>query len=305
MPRTVEISVSAAKAKDAIARLQSVDGVVGIQHQPGASIQPRGDVVTIHTTDDGLISVSRILDKLGIDDSGSVITSEPRSLVAPAHARKIDDETNEAGLEEMASMLRRETNISNNYVLAMALAGAVAAAGLWTDTVHIVIGAMVIAPGFEPLLRIPFGLLAFGRPRLYRGLASSAAGYGALALGAAITALILQLIDPKTGAALAQQTWMQFWTSVTESGVLIALLASAAGMAIIAAQRSVLSAGVMIALALVPGMAIFGMGIATGELGLAGQGLMRWAADAAAVLSVGAAVLVVKRAFIHRRVSLG
>lgn len=305
MPRTVGISVSAARAQRIVSELQGVDGIVTIHHQPGASVQPGGDVVTVHTTDDAMMSVSRILDKVGIGEDGSVVSSEPLSLVSPAHEKQIDDETNEAGLEEMASMLRRETNISNNYLLAMGFSGGVAAAGLWTDTLHIVIGAMVIAPGFEPLLRIPFGLLALSKPRMHRGLASSAAGYGAMAFGAAIATWILQLTEPDAGAALSQHTWVQFWTSLKPSSILIALLASAAGMAIIAAQRSVLSAGVMIALALVPGMAIFGMGIAIGDLGLAGRGLMRWAADAGAVIAAGAAILAVKRAFIHRRVSLG
>lgn len=305
MPRTVGISVSAAKAEQILAELKEADGVVAIQHQTGGSVRPAGDVLTVHTTDDALMYISRILDRVGIDEDGAVVTSEPQSLVSPAHEQQIDDETNEASLEEMASMMRRETNISNNYLLAMMFSGGVAAAGLWTDTVHIVIGAMVIAPGFEPLLRIPFGLLALRKPRMRRGLKSSASGYGAMALGAALTTLILQLLEPQSGAQLAQHTWVQFWTTVKPSGVLIALLASAAGMAIIAAQRSVLSAGVMIALALVPGIAIFGMGIATGDFGLAGRGLMRWAVDAGAVIVAGALVLALKRAMIHRRVSVG
>ena len=93
-------------------------------------------------------------------ESGTVLTSEPQRLVSPTSQKQIDEETNEASWPEMAALLRRETNVSSNYLMAMFFSGVVAAAGLWSDMLHIVIGAMVIAPGFEPIIRVPFGHLA-------------------------------------------------------------------------------------------------------------------------------------------------
>ena len=304
MPRTIEVSLAAPTADRLVAELQKIDGVVSIRRDRGVSVRPPGDVVSACTTDEGITEVQRILDRLELGDDATVSTSEPQSVIAQSYEDQLDDETNEATLEEMAWMLRRETNITNNYVMAMAFAGGVAAAGLWTDTLHIVVGAAVIAPGFEPILRIPFGLIAMRKPRLRRGLLSTAVGYGALFLGALLTTWLFAWSGLGAEAASERQ-WLQYWSTIKPSGVLIALLASAAGMAIVAAQRSVLSAGVMIAIGLVPGMAICGMGVALGDFALAGGGLLRWSVDAVAVIAAGAAVLGLKRVFYHRRASLG
>jgi hypothetical protein len=78
--------------------------------------------------------------------------------------------------------MRGDTNLGVNYLSLMALAGAIAAAGLWTGMLHIIVGAMVIAPAFEPLMRIPFGLICGTREVSVRGAKSGAAGYLAMAL---------------------------------------------------------------------------------------------------------------------------
>lgn len=232
--------------------------------------------------------------------NSSVVTSEPRSLVSPSHQIRIDEETNEGSWSEIAALFRRETNITSNYLMAMAFAGMVAAAGLWTDTVHIVVGAMVIAPGFEPILRVPFGLLASDSRSSSVGLRSTLIGYAAMMAGAAAAYLLLRVVQPSS-AELSAQPWVQYWSSLKPSSIIIVTAASAAGAAIIAAQRSVLTAGVMIALALVPSASIVGMGMAAGDFALAGKALMRWGADAGCVALAGGLVFLLKRRVLHAK----
>lgn len=302
MSRTIEISLPPERTDRLAADLETADGVVGLSVQRGASLKPRGDVLTVHATNEGLEAVRRVLARHGIGGGrgcGSVMTSEPRSLLSPSDQESIDRETNETSWEEMAAMFRREANLSANYVIAMLFAGAVAAAGLWTDTVHIVVGAMVIAPGFEPILRMPFGLMGRRGEGARQGLVSTAVGYAAMALGAALSLLALQAIDPSP-RPLGERHWVQYWSSVQSSSVLVALVAGAAGAAVIAAGRAVLTTGVMIALALIPAMSIVGMATASGDLALAGQGLLRWAVDAGCVVLAGGALLLAKRSLQHR-----
>lgn len=64
------------------------------------------------------------------------------------------------------------------------------------------------------------------------------------------------LIDSSPEKDLASQTWISFWTSLSSMSLVVSLTASAAGAANIASQRSTLTAGVMIALALVPSASI-------------------------------------------------
>ncbi len=73
----------------------------------------------------------------------------------------------------------------------MAVAGAIAAAGIATNALHLVIGAMVIAPGFEPLLKISLGIAAAGTG-WKRGARQTGAAYGVLVVGALVAAPTLR-----------------------------------------------------------------------------------------------------------------
>lgn len=305
MPRTIQVTMPPERTETALDRLRRVDGVVGLALQRGASLNPPGDVVTVQATTDATRTVLRVLTDLGVDNGWSILTSEPRSFLAKPYQNQLGVESNEVIWEEMAFLLRRETNPGTNYLALMTISGAIAAVGLWTDTLHVVIAAMVVAPGFEPLLRIPFGLIAGPRTLASRGLVSTLAGYLALALGAFLALLVLRVIDQDRSTDLAARHWVGYWTRVTGSDLLLVTIAGLAGAFSVAAQRSVLTIGVMIALALIPGMAIAAMALGTGDLGLAAEGLGRWAVDATAVVVAGGAVLGVKQAVVHRRVALG
>ena len=106
----------------------------------------------------------------------------------------------------MAALLRRETNVSSNYLMAMCFSGAVAAGVRHAAHHH---WAMVIAPGFEPIIRVPSGLLAKEGRAWRTGLQSTAAGYGALLVGAAAATLMAMLISPTSEGELINRQWVQ------------------------------------------------------------------------------------------------
>ena len=85
----------------------------------------------------------------------------------------------------------------------------------------------------------------------------------------------------------------------------MAIVGGAAGAAIVTAGRFILTAGVMIALALIPAMAITGMAAGVGDVSLLMTGLGRWALEAVAVMIAGAAVFTVKQRLIHKRRAMG
>jgi len=304
MPRSIEVSVPPEKADAIVRHLQHIEGVIGLVRQRGASLQPPGDVLSIQSTNDGTRQILQVLNDLRVVDDGSIATSAPRSLISADHQALIDRESNETIWDEMAFLLRQDTNLAPNFLALMMLAGAIAAVGLWSDTLHIVIGAMVIAPAFEPLVRLPFGLIAGPRRIAKSGLVAASVGYVFLALGGVVAVLVLQAVDPGRSADLQSRPWVSFWSTVTVTGVVASTFAAAAGAVVISGQRSVLTTGVMIALALIPSMAIVGMGITVGDFALAGRGFVRWAVDAALVVVVSAVVLTLKRLYLHRHSAL-
>lgn len=304
MPRTIQISVAHERTGSVLERMRGMEGVVGITLQGGASLKPPGDVIIVQTTNDASRSVLHALDELDVLDGGSILTSELQSLISRPDRSALETESSETIWEEAAFLLRRETNVAINYLLLMALSGSIAAAGLWTNTLHLVIAAMVIAPGFEPFVRIPFAFL--GQRRLaIQDLLSVATGYLALAVAAGVTVLMYQVIDPGASDDLETRSWIRYWSQTTASGAFLAVVAGIAGAVAVIAQQAVLTLGVMIALALIPAMSIVGMGLATLDLTLAGEGLLRWLLDAAVVTAMGALVVGLKQVFVHRRPMLG
>lgn len=299
MPRSIEVSAPARTIDSILERIESVNGVVSLSRQKGASLSPPGDVLTIHATDDATRSLLAILTDLDASVDGTVSLSEPTSLLSAEHQRLINKESNETIWDDMAFLLRRDTNLSSNYLILMMLAGAITAAGLWSDTLHLIIGSMIIAPAFEPLLRLPLGLITRAKELIPSGLIATGVGYLALAMGAAFSTTILKLWESGDKPGLADQQWIHYWSSLSFSGVLISLFGAIAGAVIVTAQRAVMTVGVMITLALIPSMGIVGMGLVVGDLALASQGFMRWGVDAVLVTIMSAMVFGLKKRFLH------
>jgi uncharacterized membrane protein len=130
------------------------------------------------------------------------------------------------------------------------------------------------------------------------GVVDTLTGYASLLAGAAVTMLALPLLGvtvPANDAGyLPSQSLVGYWGSVTSAATVTALPGGVAGALLVAANRSVLTAGVMIAVALVPAAALVATGLVTGDLSLAARAGARWLHDAAIVVAAGLVVLAVK-----------
>ena len=86
--------------------------------------------------------------------------------------------------------------------------------------------------------------------------------------------------------------------------VLVSSAAAVAGVTMVAARRFALLAGPLMALALIPSAAMAGTAAATGHGKLALQALERLGLDVALIFVLGAAVVGLKQALVHRRTRL-
>ena len=300
MPRAIKISLASERSQPLVDRLLSIDGVISIDLQRGASVEPPGDVVAVAVVNQRTRAVLHMLDELGITREGSVQMSSLSSVVSRGNQQQINAESDETVWDEMAFMLRTDTNLSLNYVAAMLLAGAIAAGGLWTDTLHVVVGAMLIAPAFEPLARLPFGLVSGIRQLIPTGLKSILVGNVFMIVGAALSTLGLEGWHQGASGSFRDNQWVAFWSSITFTSLWVSAFGAIAGAVVISAQKSVLTTGVMVTLALIPSMSLVGMGLVVGDLGLMGMGLLRWCLDALLVVVLCGLVFALKQHFLHR-----
>lgn len=309
MPRTVEVTVSSDQTDGLVESLRSRDEVLSVRLQRGASVKPPGDVISISTTNQDVQALARILDAHGIGTSPStnLSTTELVSLVVPSARDRLNHDTSEGTWEEIETVIGKESNATGNTLAVMAISGFIAAVGLATNALHVVIAAMVIAPGFEPFLRISLGFTT-GSTAWRRGLVQTAKSYAALLAGALTAAVVLRAFGTPplgdTETYLPERVLVDYWTTFSLSTVMISLAASVSGAILVAANRSVLTAGVMVALALVPGATLGVLGLVGGDADVAGGGALRWLLDAVLVVMMSGLVFAWKQARVHRRPSL-
>jgi uncharacterized membrane protein len=306
MPRRVEFTVPPEKTEAVVERISALDGLIGLRVQPGISREPKGDVVTVEITNRGLPELTRLLGDQGAGRSSTISfsTSEPISIVSASSAEEIVKDVSEATWEEMEAVIAKNSNATASALLVMAISGVLATIGIATNALHIVIGAMLIAPGFQPIVRIALGIV--GKSGAWRrGVSHTLQGYLALAGGAAGTALFLQAIGKSPlgseASYLPAGVLISYWTSITMPSVVVTSVAGAAGALLIATNRAVLTAGVMVAVALVPGATIAALAIVSGDLDVAASGVLRWLTEAGLVLLASMLVLFWKRSRVHRR----
>jgi uncharacterized hydrophobic protein (TIGR00271 family) len=306
MPKIMQITLPSSEADAFISDIKSFEGLISLSRQHNASISPKGDIVGLEITNDCVHAFMRYLDEQGMlqRQNVSITTTQPQSILSQQNSKLIRHDSSEATWEEMLGSISKESNITINAFLIMFIAGVVATVGIATNALHLVVGAMVIAPGFEPIVRISLGLVT-RHEDWQRGITDTLKAYFAIILAAALTTLFLKANgeNPMGGESsyLPAGVLVSYWTSITLPSLLVTATASIAGALVIITNRSVLTAGVMIALALVPTATILGMSLATGEFATAQDAFIRWLIEVASVAVFSAAAFYWKKATSYKR----
>lgn len=305
MHRTIEISLSASGTDALLQQLESQEEVIGLSVNRGASLKPLGDVVTVHVLNRGADAVFQAADKAQKGGAQvSLATSELASLVDPEHADSVENDVDEGQWEEMEAGLRHHGRITANFLLLMFLGGAVASIALVESPVHQAIGfiaAAMIAPGFEPLAKMPMGLV-LGKPRLIRrGLLSALAGYAALIAGAALMFGALRALNVSSPELLARNPEVKALSHPDARSIAFSILGGLTGMTVVAAYRRSVIAGPLLLLAVIPAAALIGAGAAAGSWPHVKQGIERMMIDVLIIWITGALIIAWKRVSVHKR----
>lgn len=306
MPRNIKVTVPKAETETLISDLRQVKGLIGIGIQRDGSLEPPGDIISVDVVNNALNPVMKLLDghNIGQRSGTSVSTSEPTSIVSTSFSEELTRDTNEAIWEEMEITAGNESNMTFNMMTMMILSGIISAIGILTNAIHVVLGGMIISPGFVPIARVALGTITKSGA-LKRGLKDTFKGYLALTVGAASTMLVYRLmtelsINGKAGY-LEVGELTSYWTSISYSSVAVSTAAAIAGGLLIATNRSVLTGGVMVALALIPSAALAALALVVGEFSLSQKAFLRWLIDVGLVFVMSYGVFAWKRNKVYKR----
>lgn len=208
---------------------------------------------------DGLQSVLN-----GVDDWRITMTPVEFTLPALKADEKREEKKKSSGgqtREEIYSEVGPNANLDANYLIFVVLSTVVAALGMLTNSVAVVVGAMVIAPLLGPNLALAVGVALGDGMLMGRAVVTNLVGI-ALALGLSLCIGLAWPVDLESAELMSR-------SSVGFDGMAIALASGAAAALSLATGVSSALVGVMVAVALLPPTAAIGLFLGAGHMQLA------------------------------------
>lgn len=187
-----------------------------------------------------------------------------------------------ADREHVESEITAGATPSVDYFVMIGLSALIAAFGLLLDSAAVIIGAMLVAPLMSAIVAVGLGVVEGELGLIRRGLKSAVRGAG-LAIGVAVLA---GLIYTGSRADLPTEIMSRTRPQLLDLGVAVA---SGAAAAYALARRSVSAAlpGVAIAAALVPPLAVVGIGVANRRPDVALGALLLFVTNFVAIVAAG------------------
>jgi uncharacterized hydrophobic protein (TIGR00271 family) len=183
----------------------------------------------------------------------------------------------EERFKDLFVALRDDARMSAAYVMLMVLSTLLATIGLYQNSTAVVIGAMLLAPPMSPIISFAMGMLRRDHD-LYRHSAFKIMIGIALALGSAALITLLFPHKPVTNEMLGR-------LSPTLLDLGVAIFAGIAG-AYTKSYKEILQslAGVAIAVALVPPLAVAGIGLGRGDPYFFGQAFLLFSTNLVGII---------------------
>ncbi|MDX5297835.1 MAG: TIGR00341 family protein, partial [Gammaproteobacteria bacterium] len=227
----------------------SLDGVVGNEAQLALRVEPR--VLSLlpgrHLNTGGGSSnkESYKTQALPVEEARNALVSYPMPWIHHAATEEF---------KELFLTLRENARASEAFLTLMVLSTLLATVGLFASSAPVIIGAMILAPLMSPIVSLAMGVLRQDERLLSESFRTLCVGIGLALLFAILLTWLtpLQSINSEIGARL-KPTLLDLAVAVI-SGIAGAYAHARAEVA-----RSL--AGVAIAVALVPPLAVTGMGI--------------------------------------------
>ncbi len=153
----------------AIERLYEHESVTNVVVLPDAAQKPPGDVVLCDVALEDASIVLRAMEELGVARVGSIAVERLEasiSTAAKAAESAADGSPSDAVVwEAVEEQTSSSAELTLGYLLLVTIATAIAAVGILTDSVVLIIGAMVVGPEYGPMAGVSIAAVE-RRPRL-------------------------------------------------------------------------------------------------------------------------------------------
>lgn len=304
----LRLVVPADLTDDVVALLLDDDRITNVTLERDAALQPRGDLVGADVAREAAESVLDRLDRTGLPHRGGISLTAVEGTVFD-EADRVDRRAAGAGDDGVIwQVVRRDaeaaTEASGAYFAFLGIATALAAVAVITDSPILVVGAMVVGPDFGPVgamcaglaLRSP-GLSLRALWLLVRGYVAAVAAVTVLALVARATGVLdpemVTRPRPATGFIWRPDLW----------SVVVAVLAGAAGVLAMTAEKSSTLVGVFISVTTVPAAGNLALALAVWQPAEVLGSLAQLGVNVVGMVAAGTVTMVAQHLLLRRLAS--
>lgn len=272
--------------------------------QPGASIDPPGDLIEVDVAREAADDVLCSLERIGLYEVGGICVSEPSATpFAAAHQldRNAEGEPDDGVIWDVVrEQAESSSRASWSYYAFLALATALAAVAVLTDSPIIVVGAMVVGPDYSVVAAICAGI-SLGKPRLAgRAALTLLRGFG-LSIAVVLVLSLLARLAGVIGAGdlTRPRPLTAFIWHPDGWSLVVALLAGAAGALAMTSAKSNALVGVFISVTTVPAAGNLAVALALGVGSEISGSLVQLGLNVAGMLIAGIATMMVQKALLR------
>jgi uncharacterized hydrophobic protein (TIGR00271 family) len=280
--------------------LEADDAVHNIVVLPGAARRPDGDLVQFDVAREGANEVIASLRSMDLHRCGSIaierIDTALSDVAAAAEAMSPGASSEAVIWEEVESKVRDESTLTGSFLVTMAIAVMIGAAGILLDSPVLIVGAMVVGPDYGPLAGVMLGLHRRRIDRTMRSLGTLVAGFGVGIAATAVMTLVVRGFDRIPEVYLDDQRPLTSFISRPDGwSVLVAVLAGTVGMLALTESKGGTLVGVLISVTTVPAASNIAVGAVMQRWGEAGGALVQLLVNIIVVCVVGLATLAVEQ----------
>jgi uncharacterized hydrophobic protein (TIGR00271 family) len=285
---------------DEVVRLLTSDETVtNIGVLPAAYAEPPGTMVIADIAREAANPVVAALRALELDRSGSIMLSEPSTILSWAADRAEKAAPGEPDDGEVwdvvENKLRMESRLSWAFAAFLTLATLIAGVGRLLDQPILIIGAMVVGPEFSAVAAI---CLALARPRLSllpQALTTLLGGFTIAVVVAAPLWLLAHAVGLASRSDALGGPATDFIVQPDIWSFLIALLAGIAGVLALTTSKSGPLVGVFISVTTVPAAGTLALCLGAGVWSEIPDALLQLGVNIAGMVLSGTLTLVVQR----------
>ncbi len=300
--RMIQLRIVSPPALSAAVRrvLESQPGVVNVAQFPGAVIRPEGDLILCDVAPEATSHVIQELQRFDLGEHGSISMNRIDYMLSRA-ARQAEEEapgssSNAVIWEAVESLTSESTQVSWSFLAFMAVAAVIAAAGLLTDSLILIIGAMIVGPDFGPIAGACVAIEERRWPLARRSITALVVGFGF----AVVTACVAGVVWSATNLApdeliTSEGTATLFVSEPSRWSIVVALAAAVAGMLSLTSEKSGALVGVLVSVTTIPAAANMGLAIAYTNLNEFDGSAAQLVLNVVSMIAAGTLTLIVLR----------